>query len=54
MAAHARILCKKCGSENVIAKINGEYYCAKCGMELILNHSRIIVENYEKRYLNTQ
>ncbi|WP_191118489.1 hypothetical protein [Infirmifilum uzonense] len=43
--------CKICGSENVVAKIEGEYYCAVCGMQLVLDHSRVIVENYEKKFL---
>lgn len=43
--------CRICGSEDVIAKIDGEYYCAKCGMDIVLEHSRKIVESYERRYL---
>lgn len=48
-----KVRCKICGSDDVVAKINGEYYCAKCGMQLILEHSKHIVEDYEKKYLKS-
>ena len=30
--------CCKCGSKKVLAKIQGKYYCYKCGSELLREH----------------
>ncbi|MCD6458019.1 MAG: hypothetical protein DRJ44_03800 [Thermoprotei archaeon] len=32
--------CSVCGSEKVLAKINGKYYCFKCGSKIIDQHIR--------------
>jgi len=32
------IECSRCGSKDVAAKIKGEYYCYRCGAELLREH----------------
>lgn len=40
--------CEICGSPNIFAKIEGKYYCFKCGSRLVLEHARKIVKQYRK------
>lgn len=43
--------CSVCGSRDVFAKIEGKYYCFKCGSRLVIEHSKKIVEEYVKKYI---
>ncbi|ABL79244.1 hypothetical protein [Thermofilum pendens] len=43
--------CCVCGSEDVCAKIEGKFYCYKCGSRIIVEHSRRIVEELVAKYL---
>lgn len=42
-----------CGSPDVVAKIEGKYYCFKCGTALILENSRRMLKELKKKYLDS-
>jgi len=43
------IRCVKCGSKEVVAKIAGNYYCFKCGAELIREHLAKILDELKRK-----
>lgn len=43
--------CSICGSPDVVAKIEGKYYCYKCGSKIVLEHSTKIVREYVEKYI---
>jgi len=45
-----------CGSRDVIAKIEGKYYCYKCGSRIIKEHMDKVLEELRRKGLivNTQ
>lgn len=45
------IRCSVCGSQEVAAKIEGKYYCFKCGAQLLRENSRKLLEYLKKKYL---
>ena len=45
--------CAACGSLNVVAKIEGKYYCFKCGSAVILENSKRMLQELKKKYLES-
>jgi len=45
------VRCSVCGSPNVVAKIEGKYYCYECGAKLLRENSRKMLEHLKKKYL---
>jgi len=45
------VKCSICGSKNVIAIINGKYYCYKCGSKIVNKHVLKVLEEYSKKGL---
>jgi len=43
--------CSLCGSQEVMAKINGKYYCYKCGSKIVNAHIEKLIEELNKRGL---
>jgi DNA-directed RNA polymerase subunit RPC12/RpoP len=43
--------CSICGSPDVVAKIEGKYYCFRCGSKIVLEHSTKIVREYVEKYI---
>uniref|UniRef100_A0A7J3X867 RRN7-type domain-containing protein n=1 Tax=Thermofilum pendens TaxID=2269 RepID=A0A7J3X867_THEPE len=45
--------CAACGSLNVVAKIEGKYYCFRCGSTVILENSKRMLQELKKKYLES-
>ncbi|MCC6058972.1 MAG: TFIIB-type zinc finger domain-containing protein [Thermofilum sp.] len=45
--------CAVCGSPDVVAKIEGKYYCFKCGSALILENSKKMLQELKRKYLES-
>lgn len=45
------IKCCVCGSREVLAKIGGKYYCAKCGRKVVMEHLLAQIKVLEKSVL---
>ena len=45
--------CSVCGSEEVMAKIEGKYYCFKCGSKVIKEHMDRVIEELKRKGLMT-
>ncbi|MCD6562449.1 MAG: hypothetical protein J7K23_00865 [Thermoproteales archaeon] len=43
--------CTLCGSPEIMAKINGKYYCFKCGSKIVNEHVRKLIEDLGKKGL---
>lgn len=47
----AKAKCSLCGSPEVMAKINGKYYCYRCGSKIVNTHIEKLIEELNKRGL---
>jgi len=50
-AMKAKAKCSLCGSPEVMAKINGKYYCYRCGSKIVNTHIEKLIEELNKRGL---
>ena len=44
----SKIRCVICGSPNVMAEINGKYYCAICGAKIVKDNVLRQIENWRR------
>lgn len=42
------VKCVVCGSPNVMAKINGKYYCSNCGSKIVRENVLRQIENWKR------
>jgi len=42
------VRCAICGSPNVMAKINGKYYCSNCGSKVVRENVLKQIESWKK------
>ncbi|RLE83607.1 MAG: hypothetical protein DRJ41_04615 [Thermoprotei archaeon] len=47
------VRCSVCGSKEVMAKIEGKYYCFKCGSKVIKEHMDRVIEELKRKGLMT-
>ncbi len=45
----SEVKCSVCGSKEVVALIDGKYYCFKCGSKVVEEHVLKQLREFEKR-----